>query len=203
MSRHPHSGVNWHTDVFSGGFAEDGPVETPALFAVFSLEVRADQFPLTDTRGGRIGVPLEGPIGPAPAGEVLFHPGPVVVVVGDDAQLRAGRQYAQALGEELVLDHAPAVVACFGPRVGEIEVDDLHGMIGHAPADKLAGIGAEHADIGYRGAPDAVGGVHVELAGVLDAEEVGMGLGGGTLNEERPFARADLDLERARWVREP
>ena len=65
----------------------------------------------------------------------------------------------------------------------------------------------QQADIGqlagFAAAADAVGGVSVELTGPLDAEEVGVGLKPGLLDEERALARADLEFEGTARVVEP
>lgn len=58
---------------------------------------------------------IEGLAGAAPAVEVGFHPRPVVVVVGDNAQFAAGDEAAEHLFKEAVLHDAVLVVLGLRP----------------------------------------------------------------------------------------
>lgn len=192
---------------------EDGGVEGAAFVDVFAFEVGADDFAFACGRracegcakearaGGSVGAGAVGADGPAV--EVGFHPSPVVGVVGDDAEFAAGLEDAPGVAHEVVLNHAAFVVSLLGPGVGEVKMDDAGDGGGRAEAEEVGGVGVEHADVGEVVAADAVCGVAEELAGVFDAEEVGVGLEDGLLGEEGAFAGADLEFERSVGVVEP
>lgn len=183
-------------------------MELSAFEAVLALEVGADDFALACAQGldeGDLGEGFAGGGvgGCAPAVKVFAHPGPVVGVVGGDAELAEGLEDPEGVLQEAVLDHPAFVVSGLGPGVGEVEVDGPAGVVGDAPVDKLPGVQAEHADVCQRGAAEAVGGKGEELAFVLDAEPVGVGVLGRFLQQEGALARADLQVQGAGGVGEP
>jgi len=106
--------------------------------------------------------------------EVGFVPGPENIVIGHDAEFAARFEAAPDIKQSLVLDDAFFVMLGFGPRIGEVEVDDIDGVVGAAPFEELGCVGVEHADIGVRVfvlllSADAIGDVGGELAGPFDA----------------------------------
>ena len=98
-------------------------------------------------------------------------------MVGDDAELAPGDEGSPGVGEEAVLHDAVFVVLALGPGIAEVEMDDADDRGGHAPAEELGGVGAEHAGVGGVDAAEAISGVGVVLVLPLDAEEVGVGAG--------------------------
>ena len=116
-------------------------------------------------------------IGCGRPGEVLLHPGPVFVVVGDDAEFAAGRKDSAGVGQEAVLDHAVLVVLALGPGVGEVEVDHAGpsrpGIASGGTRPRRRGEAGRWSGPG--GGP--IGGVGVELAFPFDAQNVDAGAG--------------------------
>lgn len=144
---------------------------------------------------------------------VFYVPGPKVIVVGDEAQLAAGREDAMEFDHGVILDDAAFVMSFLRPGIGEVEVDDLHDalLVGGgvikgwaAPIpDKFGGIASEQFYIFEVPAAHAIGSVAVELAGPFDAEEVCLRLKLGLLEEEGALAGADLELETVMGMLEP
>lgn len=140
--------------------------------------------------------------------EVGQIPGPEFVVVGDDTELASGFEASPDIEEGLVLDHTLFVVFFLGPGVGEVEVDDIDRLVGASPLEQLRCVGVEHTDIGMRVlglllSADAIGDVGGKLAGPLDAQEVGVRLKMGLLDQKRALAGADFDFEAFGRIFEP
>ncbi len=129
--------------------------------------------------------------------EMLFHPLPIVIVIGDDAELPAWLEHTMSLLEKTIGDDPPFVMPFFRPGIAEVQVQHIDERIRRPPTQKLRRVGVKQPDIAQRVAPTAVRCIEPELVGPLDSKEIDGGPGVRCLNEKRPFARADFKLE---WV---
>jgi len=184
---------------------EDRAVWNPTGGPSLVLVVGADDFFVGRPRGRFKGADFKewrGGSGRGDPGEVVKVPLPKSRVIGDNAELPAGREDAMALAEKLVLHDTVFVVLGLGPRVGVVEVNDTEDAGGAAPAEELGGVTAHHLHILQAGAADAVGGIEVKLVGMLHGEEVGRRVTGGSLKKKCALAAADFELDRSGWLRE-
>ena len=169
-------------------------VDGAVLFQVFSLEVGAGEFSGFGG-GGTLKVDAAETVG---VGAGQFGDGlEVLGVVGGDVDAAGGSEGPMEVIEVGLAEETALVVSLLGPRVGEVDVVDVHGFVRDAAGDEVGGVGADYADVADVPAAEAVNGPAVVLVGPLDAEEVDIGLDSGLMEKERPLAAADLDVDRA------
>ena len=94
-------------------------------------------------------------------------------------------------------DEASFVMAFFGLWVGEIDVEEVNGVIVNKIGQEDSGIGADNPNVRQAPSADAIHGVAVVFAGPFDAEEIIVRLYPGLVEQEGAFAGADLDVDRA------
>ena len=114
-----------------------------------------------------------------------------------------GAAFDQTGADEFVesgSDEAAFVMAFFGPRVGEEEVEGLDAFFGEHPGEGKGCFEAQDAHI-LEVVEDCFlvdGAYAVELS--FNAEELGLGMVSGVGYEEAAFAATDVDLDGARRI---
>ena len=174
-------------------------VEGAAFSSKLSFEVGAHDLAVARGLGALEGVSFEEI---RVSRGVFLVPGPEVVVVGDEAEFPVGLEHAMERPHRGVLHDSPLVMPRLGPRITEVEVHDPTARIRKPVRDDLGGVVVKQPHVRDRAAADAIRRVAEELARPFDAEEVGLRLKSGLLDEERPLAGTDLELERPLGVRE-
>ena len=81
--------------------------------------------------------------------------------------------------EILGIDETSFVVSLFWPRVGEVDVEAIDGIIWDKFGYKVCGIGANNTNVFYFPSAYAVDGVAVIFIGPLDTEEINLWFGFG------------------------
>ncbi len=128
---------------------------------------------------------------------MFLVPRPKFDVIGHQSKLSVRFEDAVNGFERCVLDDPPLVMAGLRPRVAEVEMDHATDPHGKTMGDDLSRVVVEDADVREGPASKSIGRVSEELSSPLYAEEVRVGLQLGLLDQERPLARADLELERS------
>ncbi|HMO25316.1 MAG TPA: hypothetical protein PKB10_03535, partial [Tepidisphaeraceae bacterium] len=120
----------------------------------------------------------------------------VVLVIGHHADLPAGLEDAQHLGHPLLADESAFLLSFFRPGVGEVDVQDVDRLRPDALAHEPARFLPADAHVLQLRAAHAVGGEAGEPVGVLDPDEVRLRARPGLVEQERPLADPDLQLDR-------
>ena len=127
---------------------------------------------------------------------VILVPRPEFDVIGHQTKLAVGLEDAVNGFERRILDDPPLVMSRLRPMVAEVKMDHATYPRGKTMGDDLRRVVVEDADVRERPPAKSIGRVPEEFAGPLDPEEVRIGLQIRLLNQERPLARTDLELER-------
>jgi len=136
-------------------------------------------------------------------GEDLADLGEVVGVIGTEVNASPGLECSVGQGRESWVDEAVASVFFLGPRVGEVDVEDVDGARGQEVFDEVAAFDADAAEVGQAEAaaffvefPDAP-------QESFDAEEVAVRVLGGVFDEEGGVTAAQFDFEGLGFGKEP
>lgn len=127
-----------------------------------------------------------------------FVPRKEIVVVGYKMNTSVRLEYSVHSPHSRILNHSPLVMSLLGPRIGEVQVNDLGNGGVAAMLHEFTGVVAKHANVLQSISSGPIGRIPKELPSPLDAEEVRAGLYGGLLRKECPFPRANFKFK---WTR--
>ena len=118
-------------------------------------------------------------------------------MVGSNSDSSVWLQAAEELFEVGRAKEASFVVAFFWPRVGEIDVEAVHGIVRYEISQKDRSIGADNPNVFQSPSADTVNGISIVFTRPFDTEEVLIGQGFGLVEQESGLADADFDMNRA------
>lgn len=121
-------------------------------------------------------------------------------VVGGEVDMATGfHGLDESLHEPFVHD-AVAMVAFFGPGIGEEDVAGVDAARGEEVGDGIIAFHAEEADVFEGGAEEAVVDLADAFEHTVDAKELDPGEPGGAGEQEAALPAAEVDLDGLGWV---
>lgn len=124
-----------------------------------------------------------------------LRPLEVVLVVGLEEKLAAGDEDVVQGLEEVALDEASAMVAGFGPGIGEEQVEAAHRMERQKPLHRIAGLQAEDAEVFQLFLLGAAAHFANPTEEALDREDVSIRVVAGEGQREGAVSASEINLE--------
>jgi|TARA_B100001971_G_scaffold172027_1_gene164525 hypothetical protein len=127
---------------------------------------------------------------------VIQIPGPEIIMIRHKVHTSLCCENAMYRLHRVVLHKPPLVVPLLGPRIGEIQMQNIHDTGDALETNELAAIVMEQQNVGELIPSRPVRCIPVELTGPLDTKKVGIRLDRGLLNQKRALAGSNLNFKR-------